>query len=105
MKNKNISFRYWLLNQPHRSLRIEDVAYEVQNDIDSHCMPDSCQSYEEIRSHIEHCHAQLTPWGAPGRAFRAAVREYGRWIKTHADLEALGGLITSNRQRLIHVGE
>lgn len=91
MKNKNISFRDWLLNQPHRSLAIVDMAYEVQNDIDNPCMPDSCQSYDEIRSHIEHRHIHLTSWDAPGRAFRAAVKEYRRWIKTHEDLEALGG--------------
>ena len=80
MKNKNISFRDWLLNRPHRSLHIKDMAYEVQNDIDSHCMPDSCKSYDEIRNHIEHCHIQLTPWDAPGRAFLAAGKGYRRWI-------------------------
>ena len=105
MKNKNISFRYWLLNQPHRSLRIKDVAYEVQNDIDSHCMPVSCKSYDDIRNHIEHCHIQVTPWDAPGRAFLATVKEYRRWIKTQCLAAPRGADRVQPAEVIIHVGE
>lgn len=105
MKNKNISFRYWLLNQPHRSLRITDMAYEVQIDIDSHCMPDSCQSYDEIRSHIEQNHIHLSPWDAPGRAFLEAGNEYRRWIKTQWLAAPLGADRVQPAEVIIHVGE
>lgn len=73
------TFRRWLLHSLHRSLDIQDLAFEIQQDIDARCMPPNCRSFSQIWDHINQNHVDLRGHDQPAEALKVALRAYKRW--------------------------